>query len=116
FRRFFGPFFRTARENALFFSLILLFPITLFFPYLQLPFIGVVAATLFLGFGRLFSAHRTLAKACKKLMPLVENPLALLIHLSDQEIKDVATCPDPRSYFLCQEGYRWQLIKERFIL
>jgi len=90
YRRFFGPFFRSPRESLLFLSCMLLFPLTLPFPVLQLPFASLLTLITGYGFLRLMWTQRTFEAAKNNLAELTENPLALMLHLTDREIERFA--------------------------
>ena len=84
FRRYFGPFFRTPKESLLFMALLALVPLV--FPYGLLPLGSVVTC----GLVRLVRTQRVFAKAKRNLEQRVENPLRILVGMTDTQIEQLA--------------------------
>ncbi len=118
YRRFFGPFFRSPRESLLFFSCMLLFPLTLPFPVLQLPFASLLTLITGYGFLRLMRTQKIFGKAKRNLAQLTQNPLALMLHLTDREIERFAksTPQQIRDFIADQRGLRFEQIQSAITL
>ena len=113
FRRSFGPFFRSPRESVLFLSCMLLFPLTVPFPFLQLPFAALLAGITTYGLFRLTRTQSIFGRAKRNLSKLTENPRALMLHLTDKEIESFAKSEPVqiRAFAEKKISLRWQQIK-----
>ena len=105
-RRLFGPLFRNPRESLL----ILLLPLTWFFPIIGFGFLGLFV----FAFLRLAITYRTFIKAKKNINQITQNPLGLMLYLTDEEISLFSKINHDEilEFIRAKQGYRWMQIRD----
>lgn len=115
-RRYWGPFFRTPKETRVFLCLLALVLVGESISTSS-GWLGIILATFIGGWIRLHCTHRCLERCLNNLkstMPLPEKAEALLLRLSDEEIREFArlNLDQLAPAILSKNSWRWKLLRK----